>query len=281
MSRGFGESTGAPMKSGTFTFFSSYKGCNAVGCHSGNNLNSPQGNLEIFTSIPNSGWEPNTEYEIALKATFPNFDVFGFQFTAWGDVDSVSVGTLIPKDSSVAITESTVYDFSNTPVGKFVYATHVSPAVYPNSILAQSVGEKWWSFTWKSPAVQDQNVTFFATANASNGNGQITGDYIYKTSLSVGNGGPLNVDHHSQIVNFNVFPNPVADKLNIDINTASAQQTEINLYDVEGKIVLSKQLSGVNNSINEVLDCSSLNQGIYFLKAKSGRATKTLRVVKL
>jgi len=281
MSRGFGESTGAPIKSGTYTFFANFKGCNVTGCHFGNDLNKPGGNLEIFTNIPNSGWEPNTEYEVALKVTYPNTDVFGFQFTAWGDVDSVTVGDIGPRDSSVGITESTVFDFSNTPVGKLKYATHVSPAIYPKSVLAENAGEKWWSFTWKSPAIQNQNITFFATANASNGNGQITGDNIYKTSLSIGNGSPLSVAHHSQIASFNVFPNPVTDKLNIDINTVSAQKTEVNLYNIEGKIVLSKKLNGANNYINEVLDCSSLNKGIYFLSAKSGNETKTLRVVKL
>lgn len=274
MSRGFGESTGAPQKTGTFTFFSSYKGCASVGCHNGNNINDAAGALEIFTNIPPTGWEPNTEYEVAIKATFPNRDVFGFQFTAWGDVDSASVGDIIPVDSSVQTTESTIFDFTNTPVGTFKYATHVGPAIYPKSILAETSGEKWWSFKWKSPDTQNQNVVFFATANASNGNGQISGDYIYTASKFLGNGGPLNTHNTSKIDQLKIFPNPSTEKILVSAKVNGT--ATIKVFSLGGKEIISTE----TRSTETPIDVKELSSGVYLLNITSQEDSKTMKFIK-
>lgn len=63
----------------------------------------------------------------------------------------------------------------------------------------------------------------------------------------------------SEIVKFNIFPNPTKTTLNFDI--PFTESFKVSVYDILGKKVLSKTLKSTNT-----LDVSKLNNGIYILK---------------
>ncbi len=70
----------------------------------------------------------------------------------------------------------------------------------------------------------------------------------------------------------NVFPNPVSDILNIRLSTNS----EITLYDMQGKII--KQI--YTSKSLENIDVRELKNGIYLLKVTSNNQNKVCKVVK-
>jgi Secretion system C-terminal sorting domain len=73
--------------------------------------------------------------------------------------------------------------------------------------------------------------------------------------------------------NFNVYPNPVKDRLNISsTNTVDA----VVVYDVLGKVVLSATPGVVSPSI----DMSALTSGAYLVNITINGASKTVKVVK-
>ncbi|MFY0675137.1 MAG: T9SS type A sorting domain-containing protein [Bacteroidia bacterium] len=59
-------------------------------------------------------------------------------------------------------------------------------------------------------------------------------------------------------ISIQVFPNPVSSNLNIHIDSKINQQSKFNLYDLNGKLILSKNF---NSSTS--LDLSEINNGIY------------------
>lgn len=64
----------------------------------------------------------------------------------------------------------------------------------------------------------------------------------------------------------NLYPNPTRDLLNI----TNAENADIQVFDILGKMILSKD----NISVNEQLNVSSLNSGAYFVKiSKEGNTT--------
>lgn len=76
-----------------------------------------------------------------------------------------------------------------------------------------------------------------------------------------------------------VYPNPATQKLSIEINTAETGKASISLYDITGKLVNSNSATttaGVNQS---VLDVSTLENGVYFLKITSDWGTYNERVL--
>jgi len=59
----------------------------------------------------------------------------------------------------------------------------------------------------------------------------------------------------------NVYPLPASNNLNIDNMPVTGTQ-KVEIIDVTGKVILSKNISDVNNDIN----VSGLDEGIYFLR---------------
>jgi hypothetical protein len=71
---------------------------------------------------------------------------------------------------------------------------------------------------------------------------------------------------------FNIYPNPVSDKLYIETQT---QTLTVEIYDVYGR-----QQSMVNGQQSTVIDVSDLNSGVYFVKVVTSEGEVVKRFVK-
>jgi hypothetical protein len=75
-----------------------------------------------------------------------------------------------------------------------------------------------------------------------------------------------------EIENFRMYPNPVTNGV-IRINTLDNAQKTIQIFDILGKKVFSKLI------INEELNISKLNSGVYILKVFENGKTATRKLV--
>jgi len=75
--------------------------------------------------------------------------------------------------------------------------------------------------------------------------------------------------------NFEVYPNPASNVLNID-SKGNVALTQLQLTDINGRIVKDVKATNVSNQIN----ISDLNAGVYFLKATSAQGVGTTKIVK-
>ena len=68
--------------------------------------------------------------------------------------------------------------------------------------------------------------------------------------------------------------------LNIDIKLSNNDVNRLDLYDIQGKVLLSTVVN--QNSNNVSLDVSGLNSGIYFVKvqSKDNLYTKKVQIIK-
>lgn len=87
----------------------------------------------------------------------------------------------------------------------------------------------------------------------------------------IGDTRPLSTTEIS-LSSVSVYPNPVNDKLNIDLSTDS--QATISLYDMTGNLV-----STVNGQSNLSMDTSFLSSGIYLLEVKTDNDSFTQKVI--
>lgn len=77
------------------------------------------------------------------------------------------------------------------------------------------------------------------------------------------------------LLEYTIYPNPVADMLNIDLINSYKEISELMILDSNGKIIHSARANkGYNN-----FDVSSLQGGIYYIRIKSGSYTKTEKFV--
>jgi hypothetical protein len=72
---------------------------------------------------------------------------------------------------------------------------------------------------------------------------------------------------------YSVFPNPASEVFYVNINTPSARQSLITMYDAVGNLLNEKQVQLSAGSNQLQWNISQLPKGIYFLKASGGLFT--------
>ncbi|MCB0409597.1 MAG: T9SS type A sorting domain-containing protein [Flavobacteriales bacterium] len=77
---------------------------------------------------------------------------------------------------------------------------------------------------------------------------------------------------------FQVYPNPVKDILNIKMNQHLSKSIEIEIFDVNGKIVVKDVKSNLSNQISIPLD--GLKNGFYILKLNGSEFSQSIHFVK-
>lgn len=216
-------------------------GITCTACHSeGANFNTT---AEITTNIPITGYLLNTDYTINVNSTSSSTKL-GFQLTAENN--------------------------SNTKIGTF---TAGSGSRVGSQRVTQSTPSTSgdWSFTWRSPSTDLGRVTFYSAVNATNNNGNTSGDQV----ITVTSSAPSLSISDAQRLDFDMFPNPATDRLTIQL-PSNTEKAEVQIYNYIGKLSLSKIISSDNNKI----DVNDLSAGVYVLKVVTEDKIGTQKFVK-
>jgi hypothetical protein len=87
--------------------------------------------------------------------------------------------------------------------------------------------------------------------------------------------GVVGMEDHSE-TGIKIFPNPVHDVLNIEINRVSGEvNAQINIYDIYGKRIISQHLNTTKNSI----DIKNIKTGVYTVKVEYMQKTFTKKLI--
>jgi N-acetylmuramoyl-L-alanine amidase/Secretion system C-terminal sorting domain len=78
--------------------------------------------------------------------------------------------------------------------------------------------------------------------------------------------------------NLSVYPNPFTNNITLTLNIAN--QVNLTLFDVEGRMVLTQNTTPKNKQIQLDLIKYKLNSGLYLLKVTSENITQTIRLIK-
>ena len=82
-----------------------------------------------------------------------------------------------------------------------------------------------------------------------------------------------------QPVQVNIFPNPVTDRINIQIQGAGAGQVIITLYNQSGNVALSKTMQSNTADFEMVVEVSQLPKGIYMLVVTTPNGLSRTRLI--
>lgn len=79
----------------------------------------------------------------------------------------------------------------------------------------------------------------------------------------------------SEKINFKVYPNPVNDLLNIEIPFTEIGKAIVKIFDIEGKLILTKTVSGQVGIEKYEFNVSNLNSGMYFISVTNDKTYAT------
>jgi hypothetical protein len=80
--------------------------------------------------------------------------------------------------------------------------------------------------------------------------------------------------------NLTIFPNPASDKINVLFDLSNSSDVQLNVFDLGGKLMYSKNLSNLGKGTQKVdVNVNSLARGTYLLQVISEKNTSTAKLV--
>ncbi|MBI4851603.1 MAG: hypothetical protein HY819_07400 [Acidobacteria bacterium] len=140
-----------------------------VDCHDSFELNRGPGRVDIL-DLPKT-YSPGQKIKVRVSVQQNNQKAWGFQLTAL-DKQEKAVGQFVISDpvNTQLITDNNRFYVEHTKDG--------SKSNQPRSME--------WTFDWIAPSSDQGPVTFYASGNAADSNGNSEGDFIYTTSAQIG-----------------------------------------------------------------------------------------------
>ena len=193
----------------------------------------------ITTDIPVTGYVFGQTYLITVAATSTKSQ-HGFELTA-----EKAGGTRVGVFDLAGATGSPELISGSS----FTRVTHSNKA---NSS---------WSFNWTAPSADEGDITFYAAVLAASGSSDSNDEtQLISESVSLSTLGIA----EANLLAFEIFPNPSQDFLTIQLPNEMINGS-IELFDYLGRSVKSKKINNIDNKLN----LSNLNQGVYFVKVSS------------
>jgi hypothetical protein len=167
---------------------------------------------------------------------------FGFSATTFDQIDSMA-GALMP------------INFGNTSLQ--------SNAIFTKTYIghANATTSNSWTFKWTAPPASQgvSQVTVYAVGNAANGDFATSGDHIYTATKVLS---PSNVGIAEQSLTSPVIWQAGAE-LYIQLDQTPVEQHTYRIYDLGGRVVDSGSLTDGSYANPQVIDLSSLSNGVY------------------
>jgi hypothetical protein len=218
----------------------------------------------ITSNIPAAGYIPGQTYTITVSISQAGISKFGFSISPQ-NISGAVLGSLV-------ITNSAQTQLKN--VGH-QYVTHTTAG-------NAGSGSKTWSFDWIAPTVGTGAVPFYASVNASNGNGNTSGDQIYTDVYTVEEDITTGIQPNMNDVDFAVFPNPVeGNSAQVSFNAKASTTSRIRIMSLNGTIVNEINHNATSNgNQHAALSLENLAKGVYFVEIQNGLGTKMTRIIR-
>jgi len=197
----------------------------------------------IHTSSNNELWVADMDNQVIRYINFTPKPVAAFS----------SSTTVIKVNQSINFTDNS----TNSP-----NAWHW---IFQGGNPATSNAQNPLSITYTTAGTYD--VTLIAT-NTGGSDTLVKAGYI-KVNIS-------GIDENKSLM-FSMYPNPVVDKLNIELLDKGNEQINISISDLAGKIVKSSTLKNTNKA---EIDVNSLLPGIYFVSITINSETTRVKMIK-
>ncbi len=229
--------------------------CATAGCHAGTaQFNSDFAKLgSLGVNDLTAGLQATKRYDLSVNAVGTSgVSAYGFSVTVL-DAAGDSIGNLKEITATTSIATANAKQ----------YVGHQN---------ANSTGA--WTFVWESPSTVEP-AFFYLVVNRANGNGESSGDAIYKATYRADASG-LTVIGATAIQNIDaltdgsisVFPNPVSDRLNLSFDLVTGNNVQAAIYNLNGQMVkplLDENLAWGTHELSYNV-AGELSTGIYLVK---------------
>jgi len=151
--------------------------------------------------------------------------------------------------------------------------------VASGSVTLSGMAMSWANFTIPLTYADGNNPDSCIIVLKASGSTPTNNDYLWVDNLAFSGVVTGLANHTAELTQVNVFPNPTSDEIQVKLNVASEQVVRLELVDVTGKIMVSKDLGTVNGQSTQTLPIHGLAKGTYFLKLIAASSAETKKII--
>ncbi len=234
------------------------------------NENGARATLSLNDTILATGLVTNESVQLSFPALVNPNDTLHL---------TVSSYNAIPYQSNIYILPQVVGDFTGSPQVVLTGGTVNFTDLSTGSPVTWN-----WSFpggTPESSTLQNPEIvysvkgTFDVQLIVGNGASFDTIDKINYIEADY----PAQVDNLTKDLSIAVVPNPNNGIFKVSVRSFKGDRINMSIYNPVGTVVYEKPDFTINDKSDNMIDLSSLKEGIYFLKVKGGDATLTRKVI--
>ena len=211
---------------------------NCDDCHSTfGSSNTGTGSIYVTSSMNNWQYVPGQTYTVNVIVKQSGKPLFGIGFEALTSTNANAGSLVITNPANTQIKTKTVSGITrNNVVHQLNGGMHADSAIF--------------TFNWVAPSANIGNVTFYFAGIAANNNGNENNDYVYNSSKVVTPASATGLLEQSKTISeFKSYVNTEG-RIAIEFQSATADQSRINLYDMDGRMISSQLIE--SHSIGEV-----------------------------
>jgi hypothetical protein len=137
----------------------------------------------------------------------------------------------------------------------------------------------WAAFTIPFVYMSGDNPDSCIIFLRASGSAPSNQDYLWVDSLAF-KGTVAGIENSAELrKEFSVFPNPADDNIMVELNEITEYPAIIEIMDVNGKLVLTKDLGLLNGPAKQTIDVSGLASGSYLLNLLVGESKRTQKIL--
>jgi hypothetical protein len=135
---------------------------------------------------------------------------------------------------------------------------------------------------WTAPAAGAGNLKVYASGLAVNGDGGTGRDNAVKATLSLSEATSTGLSANKILAaQIKVYPNPAVEFARVEVEgNLENDQLWVNLLDVQGRVLQSKNLQQATQRSQIELDVKALPKGQYWVQVSNGKRVKTVSLLK-
>ncbi|MDP2385773.1 MAG: T9SS type A sorting domain-containing protein [Bacteroidota bacterium] len=130
-------------------------------------------------------------------------------------------------------------------------------------------------FTYTDGGTPDTCIIILKASGANPTNN----DYLWVDNLGF-SGSVIGIEKHDFfLTDLMIFPNPSSETINVNLNLKVPQKVSIELTDISGKLISSKNVGILQGESIQVINITGIAKGIYFVNVIGEQGSETRKIV--
>ncbi len=151
--------------------------------------------------------------------------------------------------------------------------------VASGTVTLSGMAMSWANFTIPLTYVDGNNPDTCIIVMKASGSTPTNNDYLWVDNLAF-SGSVTGIENHASFVtNMVVFPNPSTETINVNLNLKSSQKISIELTDVTGKLILTKDAGILTGESKQTLNVTGVSKGTYLVRIVAEAGTEVRKII--